>query len=139
MTKGQIIESVLEEMRATYSHKIRRPNEEDEEEQEVIAQLGKLLRDAAPDEDILTCADFTDLNLECCTTCHYFMYPFDFSQGVRLKNGEYAWVCCAIGSAVNRAGRLALVKRVPAEERVNPAGYKPFADLFGGSKANNAK
>ena len=139
LTKGQIIEGVLNEMRATYSHKMRRPSEEDEEEQKVITQLEKLLRDATPDENILTCADFADLNAECCPTCHYFMFPVDMSQGVRLKTGEYAWVCCAIGSAVKRAGRMISVKSVTPEKQVNPAGYKPFADFFGGSKTNDGQ
>ena len=139
LIKGQIIEDVLREMRAAASRKIRRPAEEDKEEQDVIDHLEKLLQGPEPDTDILTCADFLDLHVECCTTCHFFVFPFDMCKVVKLNSGEYAWVCCAIGSAVKRAGRMISVKSVTPEKQVNPAGYKPFADFFGGSKTNDGQ
>lgn len=137
LTKGQIIERVLNEMRAAYSHKIRRPIEEDEREQEVITHLEKLLRDAAPDEDVLTCTDFNYLQTQCCTTCHFCMFPFDFSQGVRLRTGEYAWVCCAIGSAIKSGGAKIPVKSQPPEQPAKSAGHKPFTDFFGGKSRDH--
>ena len=106
----------------------------------MITQLEKLLRDAAPDQDILTCADFAYLNAECCPTCHFFMFPYDMCSAVKLRSGEYAWLCCAIGNAVKSAsGREISAKRKPPDETAKSAGYKPFADFFGGSNANNDK
>ena len=71
MTKGEIIESVLKEMRSGATLRGRRPSEEDEDERNVITHLENLLQDAQPDTDIRTCNDFIHLNVECCTTCHY--------------------------------------------------------------------
>ncbi len=133
MTKGEIIERILKEMRIGASVKRRRSNEEDAEEQDAIDHLENLLRDAEPDEDILTCADFVDLKVECCTTCHYFMLPYDMPRLIRLKNGEYAWLCCAIQSAIKRApGGDIPVKSPAPEQPTKSMGYKPFADFFGG-------
>jgi len=133
MTKGGIIENILKEMRAARSRKIRRPAEEDKEEQDVIEHLEKLLRAAEPDTEILTCAHFSDLKVECCTQCHHYMFPFDMCSVTKLKNGEYAWICCAVKSAVTRAsGGEVLVKSKPSESPAKSAGYKPFADFFGG-------
>jgi hypothetical protein len=116
MTKGGIIENVLKEMRAARSRKTRRPAEEDKEEQDVIEHLEELLRDA-----------------ECCTQCHWFMFPYDMCSVTKLKNGEYAWVCCAIGSVIKRAsGEEILLKGPPPEQPAKSMGYKPFADFFGG-------
>ena len=136
MTKGEIIENVLKEMRAASSHERRRPREEDEEEQDVINHLEKLLRDAEPGADILTCGDFIDLHVECCDTCHNFIFPYDMCSVVKLMSGEYAWLCCALKSVAR--GKIS-EKSSPIEQTVKHAGYKPFDDFFGGSKANNGK
>src|ERR1035437_9637237 len=98
MTKGEIIEGVLKELRSGRTVKRKRPSEDDEEEEAGVTHLEKLLQDAQPDTDILTCADFSDLNVECCTTCHYFMFPYDMCSVVKLRSGEYAWLCCALKS-----------------------------------------
>ena len=138
MTKGEIIESVLKEMRAASTHKKRRPSEEDEEEQDVIIHLENLLRGAQPDTDIRTCTDFSHLGVECCTTCHYFMFPYDMPLMNRLKSGEYAWVCCAISCAIKRASGGVFPLNDPSPEQ--PAkfmGYKPFADFFRGKVEDN--
>lgn len=133
MTKGEIIEGVLKEMRSASTRQRKRPNEEDTEEQDVIDHLEKLLRDAKPDEDILICADFVDLEVECCPTCHYFLFPFfDMSPAVRLKSGRSAWVCCAVGSAVKLVGGEVTVKRMSPEQPAKSAEYRPFAEFFGG-------
>ena len=138
MTKGEIIENVLKEMRAASSHERRRPREEDEEEQDVINHLEKLLRDAEPGSDILTCADFIDRNVECCATCHNFMFPYDMCSVVTLKSGGYAWVCCVIGSAIKRAaGREISVTSTPPEQPAKSMGYKPFAEFFGGKSRDS--
>lgn len=140
MIKGQIIEGVLNEMRSAPNRRRKRPSEEDAEEQEVIDHLEELLRDADPDTDILTCADFIDLNVECCTNCHFFMFPYDMAAVTKLKSGKYAWICCAIKRAVKKsAGREISVKSGPPEQNLKPEGYKPFADFFGGNGANNGK
>jgi hypothetical protein len=138
MTKGEIIENVLKEMRATSSHVRRRLSEEDEEEQNVINHLEKLLRDAEPGADILTCADFIDRNVECCGTCHNFIFPYDMCSVVKLGSGEYAWICCAIGRAVkNGAGGKIPVKRPPHDQPAKSMGYKPFAEFFGGKSRDS--
>jgi hypothetical protein len=139
VTKGEIIENVVKEMRDSSTHtKRRRPSEEDEEERDVINHLEKLLRDAQPDTNILTCTDFTHLNVECCTQCHYFMFPYDMCQITRLRSGEYLWVCCAIDSAIKRASGGAIPVKSPfPEQPMKSAGYKPFADFFGGKGEDN--
>jgi hypothetical protein len=140
MTKGGIIENVLKEMRSARSRKKRRPAEDDKEEQEVIDHLEKLLRGAEPDTEILSCADFIELNGECCPTCHHYMFPFDMCSVTKLKNGEYAWICCAMKSAITRAsGGEISVKIKPSEAPAKPAGYKPFADFFGGKLVDDGK
>jgi hypothetical protein len=132
MTKGEIIESILKEMRTDASVKRRRPREEDEDEQNVVTHLENLLHDAQPDTDIRTCAYFIDFNVECCTTCHYFMFPYDMPRMIKLKSGECAWVCCAIHSAIMRTrGGEIPVKRPSPEPSAKFAGYKPFAEFFG--------
>ena len=133
MTKGEIIESILKELRSDAPAKRRRPSEEDEDERNVITHLESLLQDAQPDTDIRTCTDFTHLNVECCTNCHYFMFPYDMSPVIRLKSGEYAWICCAIQGAIKRApGGVIPVKGPSPEPPAKSMGYKPFADFFGG-------
>jgi len=140
MIKGQIIEGVLKELRVAASRNRTRPAEEDREEQDVIDHLEWLLRDAEPGADILTCADFIDLHFECCTQCHFFMFPFDMCKVVKLKSGEYAWICCALRSASKRGvGEVIPVKRSPPEQTAKYTGYKPFADFFGGKQVDDVK
>ena len=138
MTKGEIIERILQEMRKSASVTRQRPSEEDEEEQDVINHLEKLLQDAQPDTDIRTCTDFTHLNVECCTNCHYFMFPYDMAPVIRLKSGEYAWICCAIQGAIKSTpGGEISVKGPSPEQSAKSASYKPFADFFGGKVEDN--
>jgi hypothetical protein len=132
MTKGEIIEGILKELRSNTPAKRKRPSEDDEEEQNVITYLEKALRDAQPDTDIRTCTDFIHLNVECCTTCHFFMFPYDMPLMVKLKSGEYAWIRCAVSSVIkNAAGDDTPVKSPLAEQPAKSTGYKPFAEFFG--------
>src|ERR1035441_7615101 len=63
----------------------------------------------------------------------YFMFPYDMSPVIRLKSGEYAWICCAIQGAIKRApGGVIPVKGPSPEPPAKSMGYKPFADFFGG-------
>lgn len=130
MTMGGIIESILKQMRESASLKRQRPREEDEEEQNLVTHLEDLLRDAQPDTEIWTCADLSDLNVECCTTCHYFMFPFDMPRMIKLKSGECAWVCCAIHSAIMRTHGGEIPVKRPSEPPTKSMGYKPFAEFF---------
>jgi hypothetical protein len=141
MTKGEIIENILKEMRVSASRKRQRSSEEDEEEQNVVTHLEKLLQDAPIETDIRVCADFIDLNVECCGTCHDYVFPYDMSAVIRLKSGEYAWVCCAIGSAIRRTpGAEIPVKHPSPVQPARSAEYRPFADFFRGKvKDNDAK
>ena len=128
MTKGEIIEGVLKELRSGRTVKRKRPSEDDEEEEAVVTHLEKLLQDAPPDTNILTCADLSDLNVECCTQCHHFMFPYDMCSVAKLKSDEYAWLCCAL-KRVER-GKI-FEEALPPEQPAKSAGYKPFADFFG--------
>jgi hypothetical protein len=68
------------------------------------------------------------------------MFPYDMAQIVKLKSGEYAWICCAIQSAIKSGGGGKVpVKRPPPELPAKAVGYKPFAEFFGGSKVNHGK
>ena len=68
------------------------------------------------------------------------MFPYDMCSVTKLKNGEYAWVCCAVKSAVKRAsGGEMLVKGKPSEVPAKSAGYTPFGDFFAGMQMNDGK
>jgi hypothetical protein len=112
MTKGEIIASVLKELRSATTVKRKQPNEDDEEEQDVITHLEAVLQEAQPGEDILTCADFAHLSIECCDTCVHYSFPYDMSPMVKLETGEYAWICCG----VNRAASGQIPVKRPAPE-----------------------
>lgn len=140
MTKGEIIESVLKELRSSPSTKRQRSSEDDDDEQDVITYLEKVLRDAQPATDTRICTDYIDLNVECCTPCHDFIFPFDMSPMIRLKNDEYAWVCCAIGRAIKSASGGEIPVKSPAPQQpATSFGYKPFAEFFGGNKVSDDK
>jgi hypothetical protein len=68
--------------------------------EEVIATLEASLQNADGDDEIRTCADFKGLNIECCETCHTF-YPEDEMALLDVEAGGNAWLCCAMGRALN--------------------------------------
>lgn len=106
MTKGEIIESVLKELRSGTTVKRKRTSEEDDE-QDVITHLEAVLPEAQSGDDILTCADFVHLSVECCDTCHHYSFPYDMSPMVKLQTGRYAWICCGVKRATG--GQIAVV------------------------------
>jgi hypothetical protein len=128
MLKSEIIASVLKELRSNTRVERMRSSEDDEREQDVIAHLKAVLSEAPADADIRTCTDFIHLSAECCDTCHTYSFPFDMSPMVKLKCGEYAWICCAIGRA---ADAEILVRSPLPKQPAKHAEYKPFAELFG--------
>jgi hypothetical protein len=66
------------------------------------------------------------------------MFPYDMCSVTKLKNGEYAWICCAMQAALKRSGGGQIpVKRPPPEQPAKFAGYKPFADFFGGKNRDH--
>ena len=96
MTKNEIIEKTLRDMKLTPpKHEIAFSDEQDEEE-----FIISVLQDSLPaDVDIRTCDDFRHLNVECCETCHNF-YPHYEMSLVDLPGGGKAWVCDTVKWAI---------------------------------------
>lgn len=136
MTKGEIIASVLKELKSLATEEGMRSSEYVEDERDVIKHLQAVMREAQLGADIRTCADFLDLKVECCDTCHRFGFPREMSPMVELKSGGYAWICCAIELALGREISVKLRRR---DRRVGSAGYKPFAEFFGGKQIDDGK
>jgi hypothetical protein len=123
MTKSEIIESILSELRnstATEECKHLRSNVS---EIEAIAELEERLEGEGPDTTIRTCRDFSYLNVTCCEVCHLLDPAYELSL-VDLQGGGNAWLCCAMTEVLN-----------PKEPKCTnqSTGYKPFADFFAGN------
>lgn len=65
------------------------------------ALLGKLASLRA-DEKVRTCEDFGHLGIACCDSCH-MGYPHYELDLIELERGGCAWICCALGRALNPA------------------------------------
>jgi hypothetical protein len=52
------------------------------------------------DRDFKTCVDFGELGVECCHTCHT-LYPHYEMYIEDLPDGNKAWLCCFIRSALH--------------------------------------
>src|SRR5664280_3479681 len=93
MKKEEIIENLRKELTELYS-----------EDPEYLAMAIECVESNLSREDsnanIRTCADFSDLNIECCQTCHHF-YPHYEMQLVDIESGGNAWICCAFSRALN--------------------------------------
>lgn len=63
--------------------------------------LKRKLAHVSEDAEILTCADFLDRGVHCCTTCHDD-YP-DEMELVEFQAGQYAWVCCRLEQTLRPA------------------------------------
>ena len=98
MKKDEIIQTTLHAMRQDRS---LLPCEDtgdddwDDHQDLVIATLTERL----PDLDFRTCADFGELGVECCHTCHT-LYPYYEMYIEDLPDGSKAWICCFIRSAL---------------------------------------
>ena len=100
----------------------------------MITHLEAVFHEAQPGDDILTCPDFVHLTVECRETCHHYSFPYDMSPMVKLKTGEYAWICCGVKRAA--VGQIP-VETTPPEQPAKSTGYKPFADFFGGNEVDD--
>jgi hypothetical protein len=134
MTKNEIITGVLKNLRDNSTEEDLQSSTYADDQNDVISYLEAVLHDAEPNANIRTCADFVDLNVQCCDTCHHFGFPYDMSPLAELKAGGHTWTCCSIEGAL---GEDLIVKHRKSGMPAKAAEYKPFADFFGGSKVNH--
>ena len=98
MTKNEIIQATLRAMRqdrGLRSSGETGDNDWDAYEVIVIAAMTERLAD----RDLGTCADFGELGVECCHTCHT-LYPHHEMYIEDLPDGNKAWICCFVHSAL---------------------------------------
>ena len=57
------------------------------------------MKERLPERDFRTCADFGELGVECCHTCHT-LYPHHEMYIEDLPDGNKAWLCCFVHSAL---------------------------------------
>jgi hypothetical protein len=62
--------------------------------------------------EVLTCADFGQLGLECCSVCHD-EYP-DELKVIQIRSRSDAWVCCAVERAIS--GTVPGDRKVPSTD-----------------------
>ena len=67
-----------------------------DEEEVIIAELDS----RSPDTNIQTCADFGQLDVDCCKSCHTFYPEYEMSV-IPLPDGGTGWVCDPVKDAVN--------------------------------------
>jgi hypothetical protein len=136
MTKSGIISSVLKNLRDSSTDEKVRSSAYADDQNDVVSRRETIFQEAEPGANIRTRSDFIHLDVESCDNHHNFGFPFDMSPMDELKTSGHAWICCAIETAL---GESIVVKHQPCEMLVESAGYKPFADFIGGSKANDGK
>lgn len=99
MTKDKIIEITMSAMRGTGG--LLDPDKgrlgDDEYTQTIV--IPTLLTRVPDDTDILTCADFADLQVRCCSICHTYHAHYEMRLE-HLADGAAVWVCCAVLSAL---------------------------------------
>jgi hypothetical protein len=88
MTRNEIVEKTLTEIRSRFEGREEPYSEEPDHEEIVIATL----RERLPETDIKTCEDFQLVQAQCCETCHTF-YPHYDMKVIDLPDGSRAWVC----------------------------------------------
>jgi hypothetical protein len=94
MTKVEIISQTLKNIGVSPTQgKLLFDGEQDEE-----AFIISVLRDVLPEGDIKTCEDFRHLEVDCCNLCHEHSH-YDMSV-IKLPDGEKAWVCGSVKSAL---------------------------------------
>jgi len=84
MRKAEIIEKTLREM----SHGT-------ELSSETQAWTRATLNERLPEGDSKTCADFADLSVTCCESCHT-SHPMYDMYAVDLPTGDKGWICCTV-------------------------------------------
>lgn len=95
---------------------------DDKEYEEIIREtLTAKLASLRPDEMVRTCEDFGRLGIECCEACHTY-YPHYELALLNLESGGQAWICCALGRALNPQRHQKLVES---------ADYREIEEWFG--------
>ncbi len=98
MKKDEIIQTTLRAMRQDrdlLANGETGDDDWDSYEAIVIAAMTERL----PERDFTTCADFGELGAECCHTCHT-LYPHYEMYIEDLPDGNKAWICCFVHSAL---------------------------------------
>jgi len=129
MTKAQIIEQILQDLRALP------PEDRDvvgdvDEEARIIAVLLSAFAKAQPDVEVRTCRDFQHLGIPCCESCHAPQYSHDELALIDLEGGGNAWICCAMELALNP------VKRMQFEQSPE---YRMLEEALGSGEAKRDK
>jgi len=94
MTKNEIIDKTLTEIRPKFAERKEPHSDGSDWDEIVIAEL----QDRLPERDIKTCEDLRHLRIECCETCHNF-YPH-YDMNVIDFGGTKAWVCDPVKDAI---------------------------------------
>jgi hypothetical protein len=81
MTRNDLISKTIQECTADALYK----------EEVIWPELQRIL----PRADLQTCADFCQLEADCCSTCHSFYPHYEMTLFEHSESG-YAWVCCAV-------------------------------------------
>jgi hypothetical protein len=103
MTKDEIIQTTLRAIRQERALLTGGETGDDDWDDDIVIAM---LTERLPEQDFKTCADFGELGVECCHTCHTFspdreMYIED------LPSESKAWLCCFVRSALRGEKSLA--------------------------------
>ena len=98
MIRDEVIEATMLQMRQAgglLAGEAGEPGGSDRYEDVVITTLNERL----PSGDLRVCQDFGHLVIDCCDVCHtqYAHYDMYIEQ---MSDGQHAWICCAIRSAL---------------------------------------
>jgi len=97
MTREQLIEKSLQAMRQAPGL-LAASEPEDQSTDEYDAIVIATINERVPDCEFKICGDLA-LEVECCESCHTF-YPHYDMYLETLPNGEPAWICCSVRSAL---------------------------------------
>ena len=84
-------------------------------EEEIVKVLHRSLAGLPADSLLRPCADFSQLNVECCETCHYHDPHFEMAL-IDVEGGGNAWICCALDRALNPIKHAKLQSSTEYEE-----------------------
>jgi hypothetical protein len=99
LTKDDIIQATLRAMRQDRGL-LASEDTGDVDWDNYDAAVIATLRERLPDRDFKICADFGELGVECCHTCHT-LYPHYEMYIEDLLDGNKAWLCCFVRSALH--------------------------------------
>jgi hypothetical protein len=117
MTKNEIIESTLAAMGLQVDPPVLELGGRDDKDSSgrydliVIQTLAERL----PEIKFKTCADFAQLGVKCCDTCHN-LYPHYEMNIEELPEGGKAWLCCAVRRATRGESAAETAEEIALEE-----------------------